>query len=179
MDFQWLLHASPMSRPTLHFSFILQRTCLVQKLQKKKKRKSYSNILWAKEIYQNLSLFMTKPTKWSVRPVKTQISLGIRTVWSESSLPAWINIGPLTTIECTVKTLIRLGGCTVVLLVLSRGGSSEILHGLNGRDFLWVPGTAWHLCKLWGSHLAGKTPPSVIARRMSEIHRSHHILGLT
>ena len=25
---------------------------------------------------------MTKPTKWSVRPVKTQISLGIRPVWS-------------------------------------------------------------------------------------------------
>ena len=29
---------------------------------------------------------MTKPTKWHVRPAKTQISLGIRPVWSESSL---------------------------------------------------------------------------------------------
>ena len=27
---------------------------------------------------------MTKPTKWHVRPAKTQISLGIRTVWSMS-----------------------------------------------------------------------------------------------
>ena len=27
---------------------------------------------------------MTKPTKWHVRPAETQISLGIRTVWSES-----------------------------------------------------------------------------------------------
>ena len=35
---------------------------------------------------------MTKPTKWSVRPAKTQISLGIRPVWSESSLSAWRNI---------------------------------------------------------------------------------------
>ena len=29
---------------------------------------------------------MTKATKWSVRPVKSQISLGIRPVWSASSL---------------------------------------------------------------------------------------------
>ena len=34
---------------------------------------------------------MTKPTKLhhTVRPAKTQISLGIRPVWSESSLSAW------------------------------------------------------------------------------------------
>ena len=31
---------------------------------------------------------MTKPTKWHVRPAKTQISLGIRSVWSEFSL--WV-----------------------------------------------------------------------------------------
>ena len=35
-----------------------------------------------------LSLRMTKPTKWTVRLVKTQISLGIRPVRSESSLCA-------------------------------------------------------------------------------------------
>ena len=40
---------------------------------------------------------MTKPTKWPVRPAKTQINLGIRPVWSVSSLSAWRNIGPLTT----------------------------------------------------------------------------------
>ena len=40
---------------------------------------------------------MTKPTKWPVRPAKTQISLGICPVWSESLLSAWINIGPLAT----------------------------------------------------------------------------------
>ena len=34
---------------------------------------------------------MKKPTKWHVRPAKTQISLGIRPVWSESSLRAqWV-----------------------------------------------------------------------------------------
>ena len=31
---------------------------------------------------------MSKPTKWHVRPAKTQISLGILPVWSESSLSA-------------------------------------------------------------------------------------------
>ena len=40
---------------------------------------------------------MTKPTKLHVRPAKTQTSLGIRQVWSESSLSAWRNIGHLTT----------------------------------------------------------------------------------
>ena len=40
---------------------------------------------------------MTKPTKWHVRPAKTQISLGIRPVWSESSLSAWKKLGSLAT----------------------------------------------------------------------------------
>ena len=39
-------------------------------------------------LYERL---MTKPTKWHVRPAKTQISLGICPVWSESSLCAqWV-----------------------------------------------------------------------------------------
>ena len=33
----------------------------------------------------------------SVRPAKTQISLCMRPVWSESSLSAWKNLGPLAT----------------------------------------------------------------------------------
>ena len=40
---------------------------------------------------------MTKPTKWFVHPAKTQFSLGIRPVWSESSLPAWRKLGSLAT----------------------------------------------------------------------------------
>ena len=40
---------------------------------------------------------MIKPTKWHVRPAKTQISLGIRRVWSESSLSAWRKLGSLAT----------------------------------------------------------------------------------
>ena len=38
-----------------------------------------------------------KTNKWNVRPAKTWISLGIRPVWSESSLSAWRKLGSLTT----------------------------------------------------------------------------------
>ena len=38
-----------------------------------------------------MSCCMTKPTQWPVCPAKTQISLGILPVWSESSLRAlWV-----------------------------------------------------------------------------------------
>ena len=40
---------------------------------------------------------MTNPTKWPVRPAKTQISLGICPIWSESSLSAWRNLGSSAT----------------------------------------------------------------------------------
>ena len=40
---------------------------------------------------------MTKPTKWSVCPAKTQISLGICPVWSESSLSTWRKLWSLAT----------------------------------------------------------------------------------
>ena len=76
------------------------------------------------------------PTKWSVCPAKTQISLGIHPVWSESLLSAFRKLGSLA-IERTAKALIRLGGCPgwsepllgthASLLVLSRGGSNSKL----------------------------------------------------
>ena len=37
-----------------------------------------------------------KTNKMSVRPAETQISLGIRPVWSESSLSAWVLSYPLS-----------------------------------------------------------------------------------
>ena len=66
---------------------------------------------------------MTKPTKWHVRPAKTQISLGIRPVESEfavcsksdqSSLCAqWVAKEPsfFHFFMETAKALIRLGRC--------------------------------------------------------------------
>ena len=45
----------------------------------------------------SMSRNMTKPAKWHVHPAKTQISLGIRPVWSESLLSAWRKLGFLAT----------------------------------------------------------------------------------
>ena len=80
-----------------------------------------------------LSRLMTKPTKWHVCPAKTQISLGIRQVWSESSLSAWTKLGSLATHWAHSEDSNQTGwmprliwvfaGCTVILLVLSWGGS--------------------------------------------------------
>ena len=83
-----------------------------------------------------VSLCMTKPTKWPVRPAKTQISLGI------CHLPSLIRVfavhsmdskGPKVS-SCIQRRLIRLGWCPdrsesslgtqVILLVLSYCGSS-------------------------------------------------------
>ena len=50
--------------------------------RKKSQRPSWSPTL------NHMSRHTTKPTKWPVRPLKTQISLGICPVWSESSLCA-------------------------------------------------------------------------------------------
>ena len=46
---------------------------------------------------RHLSCNMTKPTKWPMHPAKTQISMGIRLVWSESLLYTWRNLGSLAT----------------------------------------------------------------------------------
>ena len=81
---------------------------------------------------------MTKPTKWHVRPAKTRISLGIRPVWPESSLSAWRKLGSLPTHWAHSEDSDQTGrmprliwvfaGRTVILLVLSWGGSDESRH---------------------------------------------------
>ena len=66
-------------------------------------------ITWLIWGFTYLSRPMTKPTKWHVRPAKTRIILGIRPVWSESSLSAWRKLGSLATHWAQAKTLMRLG----------------------------------------------------------------------
>ena len=58
-----------------------------------------------------MSRLVTKPTKWHVRPAKTQISLGI--CQSDQSLrcPREESWDPYLSIERTAKTLIRLDEC--------------------------------------------------------------------
>ena len=58
-----------------------------------------------------LSRWHDKTNKMTVRPAKTQISLGIRPDWSESSLGAqWVAKDP-SFLHTDLKTLIRPGGC--------------------------------------------------------------------
>ena len=69
-----------------------------------------------------------------MRPAKTQICLGIRSVWSESSLSAWRKFRSLATHYAPNEDSNRTGrmprliwvfaGRTVILLVLSWGGAN-------------------------------------------------------
>ena len=75
-----------------------------------------------------------KTNKITVRSAKAQISLDIRPVWSESSLFAWRKLGSLATHWAPSEDSDQTGrmprltrvfaGRTVILLVLSRGGSN-------------------------------------------------------
>ena len=75
-----------------------------------------------------------KTNKMTVRPAKTQISLGISPVWSESSLSAWRKLGSLATHWVHSKDSDQTGrmprliwvfaGRTVILLFLTWGGSN-------------------------------------------------------
>ena len=62
------------------------------------------------DVYETYEPQHDKTNKMSVRPAKTQISLGICPVWSESSLSARRKLGSLATHSAQAKTLIRLGG---------------------------------------------------------------------
>ena len=76
-----------------------------------------------------------KTNKMIVRPAKTQISLGFRPVWSESSNALNGYLRTQAFFMRSSKTLIRLGGCPgwsksslgakAILLVLSWGGSNR------------------------------------------------------
>ena len=81
-------------------------------------------------IKANIRRSTAKPTKWHVRPAKTQNSVGIRPIRSESSLSAWRNIRYLATNSANSKdfdqtiqmhSLIRVFvlGAQIILLVLS------------------------------------------------------------
>ena len=71
-----------------------------------------------------------KTNKMSVRPAKTQISLVIRPVWSESSLSAWRNLGSLATHWAHREDSDQTGR-TLILLVLSCRGSFVFLHSFQ------------------------------------------------
>ena len=91
---------------------------------------------------------MTKPTKWQVGPARTQISLGIRPVWSESTLSAWRKPGSLAThwtqsedsdqVGRIPKRIWVLAGRKVILLILSRGSSYFVDYPWSHLQSDWV-----------------------------------------
>ena len=57
------------------------------------------SVMVTNRLTKHMSCLVTKPTKWHVRPAKTQISLGIRPVWSVFAVrmkKAWVLSYPLS-----------------------------------------------------------------------------------
>ena len=86
----------------LPFEITLMLICIVAVLLPKLKIRitvvsTITRELKGRQKVSNLSQRMTKPIKWNVRPAKTMISLGIRPVWSESSLSARRKLGSWAT----------------------------------------------------------------------------------
>ena len=115
------------------------------------KEKASSNYVPTISLYMfNLTneLRHDKTNKMAVRPAKTQISLGIRPVWSAPSLSAWRKIGSLAIYwahsedsDQTVwmpRLIWVFAGRTLTLLVLSCGGSNYNLQLLTCR-IIWAP----------------------------------------
>ena len=114
----------------------------------------------AHEQQQNkMSHLMTKPKKWHVRQAKTQISLGICPVWSESSLSAWRKLVSLDSHWVHSEDSDQTGqmprliwvfaGHTLTLLVLSWGSSITIFVEANFMNisikFQLLPALLWLL----------------------------------
>ena len=99
-----------------------------------------------------LSCLMTKPTK-DVRPAKTQISLDIRPIWSESSLctqwvakdPSFLHANSKDSDQTgrTPRLIWVFAGRTVILLVLPWGCSFLCSGCCNGHQGVW------HLLGTW------------------------------
>ena len=91
-----------------------------------------------------------KTKKWHVHPTKTQISLGIRPVWSECWLSAWRKLGSLTTHWAHSKDSDQTGrmprliwlfsGCTSVCWFCH-----EAAQIFQVSKFLWY--TFWNFAK--------------------------------
>ena len=83
---------------------------------------------------------ITKPIKWHVRPAKTQISLGIRPVWSESSLSAWSKFGSLATHWVHSKESDQTGRMSRLIGVFAGRTYCRFCHPLAQICMFWVIG---------------------------------------
>ena len=107
-------------------------------------------------VIHDLSCLVTKSTKWPVHPAKTQISLGIRPVWSESLLSAWRELGSLATHWAHSKDSDQTGRMPRLIWVFA-GRTCQfggfVMRWLiyfvpvRGKSFLWRP-KSWSILKL-------------------------------
>ena len=91
-----------------------------------------------------------KPTKWHVRPAKTQISLGVRPVWSESSLSAWTKLGSLATHWASTQCPRTDGRGRMPRLIWVFAGRTVIFVGFVMRRLNWR--YTWRLSK-WTTNI--------------------------
>ena len=97
----------------------------------------YSSVVEHVSLFKkNLNRPMTKKkNKWPVRPAKTQISLSIRPVWSESSLSAWRNLGSLATRSAHSEGSDQTGRVPRLIWVFA--GRTSHFVGVVMRRFIW------------------------------------------
>ena len=92
-----------------------------------------------------------KTNKVSVRPAKTQISLGIRPIWSESSLSSWRTLGTLAT-HWAHRLIWVFAGRTTTLLVCNDTSTTEVRLSTKTKN--WKLTTMadslyeWQVCKI-------------------------------
>ena len=124
--------------------------------------------------------------KITVRPAKAQISLDFRPVWSESSLFAWRKLGSLATHWAHSEDSDQTGqmhrltrvfaGRTVILLVLSRGGSN--LDYVKSHRYERVNDITVNLTSFWEIISKTRLPwgPITWLQLALQINGLHHVI---
>ena len=80
---------------------------------------------------------MTKPSKWHLRPAKTQINLGIRPDWAESSLSVWRKLGSLDSQWAHSKDSDQTGRMPSLIWVFAERTSILLVLSCAGSDAIW------------------------------------------
>ena len=114
-----------------------------------------------------LSRRMTKQTKW-LRPAKPQISLGIRPVWSESSLSAWGKIGSLTTQWAHSKDSDQTGWISRLTWVFARRTCHFVDFVI--RRLIWGYTQEVQWIEIYSKSLSLKTQTLKLDRTDTQLH---------
>ena len=91
---------------------------------------------WSHSLY--FRRLMTKPTKLHVRPAKTQINLGIRPVWSESSLSTWGKLKSLAIIRVHGEASDRTGWMSRLIWVFAGCKGQFVGFVMRRLILLWL-----------------------------------------